>query len=151
MLLVLTGCEENKLEPIEIYNKQHVTYLNQYAWSIDRFTSETKYAPRTLQDYKEHMNTIRTDGQIDLTPFFDKEVIETGYILNEKTDHYNQIVSYILESGEEIIGGYLEYNNEVEQSDGKIRIEVGETTPIFNSNEINEQAILGDLVNHNNN
>jgi len=89
ILLVLTGCKENKLEPIELHNKQHVTYLNQYAWSIDHFASETKYAPRTLQDYKEHVSTIRTEGHIDLTPFIDKEVIETGYILHEKTDHYN--------------------------------------------------------------
>lgn len=151
ILLLLAGCKENKVEPIEFHNTQHVAYLNHYGWNIGRFASETKYAPSTLQDYKEHTNTIRIEGNIDLTPFRDKEVIETGYILKEKTDHYNQIVGYILESGDEIIGGYLEFNNEVEQINGELQVEVGKTKPMFNSNEINQQpSNLGQILNQDN-
>ncbi len=150
---MLSGCKEkeNKIESIEHFNKQHVTYLNEYGWSIERFASETNYAAGTLQSYEDHMNTIRTQGNVDLTPFIEEEVVETGYILNEKTDHYNQIVGYILESGENIVGGYLEFNHEVKQIDGIIRIDKGETTPMFNSNDMNEQSILGHIVIHNNN
>lgn len=35
MLLVLAGCIEKKVESIEIHNKQHVTYLNDYGWTAD--------------------------------------------------------------------------------------------------------------------
>ncbi|MHA0858495.1 DUF4830 domain-containing protein [Paenibacillus sp. CMAA1364] len=152
-MIILPGCAEKEkgIESLENYNKQHVTYLKEYGWSIKRFTSETKYAAETLRSYEEHVNTIRSQGKVDLTPFLDKEVLETGYILNEKTDHYNQIVGYILESGEEIIGSYLEFNHEIEQKDGIIRIDIGVTTPIFKYNEINEQSIVGHKVNHNNN
>ena len=132
-LLVLAGCIEKKVESIEIHNKQHVTYLNDYGWTAERFASETKYEAGTLRSYKEHVDNIQTHGLVDLTPFLDEKVVETGYILQEKTDNYNQIVGYILESGNEIIGGYLEFNKEVEQSNGTIRIDLGETTPMFNS------------------
>ncbi|NGM80939.1 DUF4830 domain-containing protein [Paenibacillus sp. 7124] len=148
ILLVLAGCKE--IESTEIYNKEHVLYLNGYGRSAERFKSETKYAAGTLRFYKEHINTIQTQGHVDLAAFLDEEVIETGYVLNEKTDHYNQIVGYILESRDGIIGGYLEFNKEVEQSDGTIRIDSGETTSMFNSMEINENPILGHIKNHNN-
>lgn len=151
ILLVLAGCKENKIESIEIHNKQHVAYLNDYGWSAERFTSETKYDAGSLRSYKEHVKKIQTQGYVDLTPFLDEKVVETGYILQEKTDNYNQIVGYILESGEEIIGGYLAFNKEVQQSDGTIRIDLGETTPMFNSKEMNEKPILGRIVNTKNN
>jgi hypothetical protein len=48
-------------------------------------------------------------GHVDLASFLDREVIETGYILQEKTTTYNQIVGYILESDHKIIGGYLAF------------------------------------------
>ncbi|MGO4107113.1 DUF4830 domain-containing protein [Paenibacillus sp. YAF4_2] len=137
ILIILTGCTEDKKEHVEIGNQQHIAYLKDYGWNIDRFGSEIKYAARTLRDYKEHMDTIRTQGQVDLTPFLNQEVIETGYILKEKTNQYNQIVGYILESHGKIIGGYLEFNNEIEQVDGTIRIEPGKVTPI------NEEPLTG--------
>ncbi|CAM3341906.1 DUF4830 domain-containing protein [Paenibacillus lupini] len=130
ILIMLTGCTEDKKEQVVIGNQLHIAYLKDYGWSIDRFGSEIKYAAGTLCDYKEHMDTIRTQGQMDLTPFLNQEVIETGYILKEKTKQYNQIVGYILESHEEIIGGNLEFNNEVEQADGTIRVDSGKITPM---------------------
>lgn len=145
-VLILAGCKEDKKEYRGFYNKIHTDYLQKSGWNAERFASETKYAAGTLKDYKEHVNTIRTDGQFDLTPFLDKDVIETGYVLKEKTDLYNQIVAYILESGGEVIGGYLEFNHEVVQPDGVIQVNAGQTTPMFNSNEKEEQSIIGHII-----
>jgi hypothetical protein len=130
ILALLSGCSDTKKEHVETGNQKHIAYLKDYGWSIDRFSIEVKYAAGTLRDYNEHLDTIRTEGQLDLTPFLHEEVIETGYILQEKTYRYNQIVGYIFESGGEIIGGYLEFNNEVSQSDGTIRVDPGKVTPM---------------------
>lgn len=82
------------------------------------------------------MKDIKGFGHVDLTPYIDKEVIETGYILQEKTATYNQIVGYILESGDEIIGGYLVFNHEAEQADGTLHIDQSNMNPIPHRKEL---------------
>lgn len=137
MLVILVGCnKENDEVVIEIHKEQHVNYLENYGWSIDRFVSETKYAAHTLQSFKSHVKDIREFGHVDLTPFLDQEVTETGYFLKEKTMTYNQIVGYILESGNEIIGGYLVFNQELKQTDGTLLIEQSNMNPILHRKEL---------------
>ncbi|GIO96059.1 hypothetical protein J14TS5_11450 [Paenibacillus lautus] len=138
MLVILVGCnkEDDGVVVIETYKEQHIKYLDEYGWSIDRFGSETKYAAHTLQSFKSHVKDIKELGHVDLTPFLDKEVIETGYILQEKTMTYNQIVGYILESGNEIIGGYLVFNHEAEQADGTLHIDQSNMNPILHRKEL---------------
>lgn len=71
-----------------------------------------------------------------MTRFLDQEVTETGYFLQEKTMTYNQIVGYILESGNEIIGGYLVFNYEAEQADGTLHIDQSVMNPILHRKEL---------------
>lgn len=137
MLVILVGCnKENNGVVIEIHKEQHINYMENYGWSIDRFASETKYAAHTLQSFKPHVKDIREFGHVDLTPFLDKEVTETGYFLQEKTMTYNQIVGYILESDNEIIGGYLVFNHEIKQTDGTLHIEQSNMNPILHRKEL---------------
>lgn len=150
VLLVLAGCKEHTKESVEIYNPQHTEYLQQYGWHIGQYYSETRFQANTLQDYQEHVDKIRTEGHVDLSPYLDRDVIETGYVLKEKTDHYNHIVVYILESGGAIIGSYLDFNHEVVQPSGEIQVNAGQTTPMFPSNQKDEQYGIGRFVNANN-
>ncbi|KOP67459.1 hypothetical protein AMS62_21090 [Bacillus sp. FJAT-18019] len=137
MLVILVGCNEQKDEIVtELHKEQHIKYLEDYGWNIDRFASEFKYAASSLESFKSHVNDIEEFGQVDLTPYYDKEVIETGYILQEKTKTYNKIVGYILESGDEIIGGYLEFNHEAEQEDGTLEIDQTEISPMLHRKEL---------------
>ncbi|MGG3506527.1 DUF4830 domain-containing protein [Paenibacillus lautus] len=137
MLVILVGCnKEDDGVVIEIHKEQHINYLEDYGWSIDRFASVTKYAAHTLQSFKSHVKDIKELGHVDLTPFLDKEVIETVYFLQEKTMTYNQIVGYILESGNEIIGGYLVFNHEAKQADGTLNIDQSNMNPILHRKEL---------------
>ncbi|KOR90187.1 DUF4830 domain-containing protein [Paenibacillus solani] len=137
MLVILVGCNEQKDEIVtELHKEQHINYLKDYGWSIDRFASDFKYAASSLESFKSHVNDIEELGQVDLAPYFDKEVIETGYILQEKTMTYNKIVGYILESDDEIIGGYLEFNHEAEQEDGTLEIDQTEISPMLHRKEL---------------
>ncbi|GIO63705.1 DUF4830 domain-containing protein [Paenibacillus cineris] len=146
IVLVLTGCKEEKKEYMPFYKPMHTDYLQKFGWKAERFASETKYEAKTLQSYKDHVDTIRTEGNIDLAPFFNKEVVETGYILKENTDLYNQIVAYILESEGKVIGGYLDFNHEVLQPDGVIEVHPGQTTPMFDANDSNKQFVIGRII-----
>ncbi|MGG3279937.1 DUF4830 domain-containing protein [Paenibacillus solani] len=137
MLVLLVGCNEQNDDIVtELYKEQHIKYLEDYGWNIDRFASEFKYAASSLESFKSHLNDIEESGQVDLTLYYDKEVIETGYILQEKTVTYNKIVGYILESGDEIIGGYLEFNHEAEQEDGTLEIDQTEISPMLHRKEL---------------
>jgi hypothetical protein len=137
MLVIFVGCnKEDDVIIMETHNEQHINYLVDYGWSIDRFASETTYAASTLQSYQSHVNDIKEFGHVDLTPYIDKEVIETGYILQEKTTKHNQIVGYILESGDAIIGGYLVFNHEAEQADGTLHIDHSDMSPILHRKEL---------------
>lgn len=143
MLVILVGCnKENDGVVIEIHKEQHVNYLQNYGWSIDRFASETKYAAYTLQSFKSHVKDIKELGHVDLTRFLDQEVTETGYFLQEKTATYNQIVGFILESGNEIIGGYLVFNYEAEQVDGTLHIDQSVMNPILHRKELGSSPSL---------
>jgi hypothetical protein len=83
----------------------------------------------------DHVEDIKKEGNFDLKPYFNKEVIETGYILNESFINYNEVIFYILESEGNIIGGYLKFNNEV--LEGSIyKLIDGKTLPIMNRQEI---------------
>lgn len=137
MLVIFVGCNREDDEVVvEIHKEQHINYLEKYGWGIDRFASETKYAAHTLQSFKSHVKDIKELGDVDLTRYLDQEVTETGYILQEKTMTYNQIVGYILESGNEIIGGYLVFNHEAEQADGTLHIEHCDMNPILHRKEL---------------
>lgn len=137
MLVILVGCNEQNDEVVrELHKEPHIKYLKDYGWNIDRFGSEFKYAASSLESFKSHLNDIEELGEVDLTPYYDKEVIETGYILQEKTVTYNKIVGYILESGDEIIGGYLEFNHEAEQADGTLEIDQMEISPMLHRKEL---------------
>ncbi|WP_127591725.1 DUF4830 domain-containing protein [Paenibacillus lautus] len=137
MLVILVGCNKEDDEvAVEIHKEQHINYLDNYGWSIDRFASETKYAAHTLQSFNSHVKDIKEVGHLEMTPFLDKEVIETGYILQEKTTKHNQIVGYILESGDAIIGGYLVFNHEAEQADGTLHIDHSDMSPILHRKEL---------------
>lgn len=137
LLVLLAGCNEQKDEVVrELYKEQHIEYLKDYGWNIDRFGSEFKYAASSLESFKSHVNDIKELGQVDLAPYYDNEVIETGYVLQEKTKTYNKIVGYILESGDEIIGGYLEFHHEAEQADGTFEIDQTEISPMLHRKEL---------------
>jgi len=137
MLVILVGCNEQNDDIVtELYSEQHIKYFEDYGWNIDRFASEFKYAASSLESFKSHLNDIEESGQVDLTPYYDKEVIETGYILQERTMTYNKIVGYILESGDEIIGGYLEFNHEAEHEDGTLEIDQTEISPMLHRKEL---------------
>ena len=78
MLVILVGCnKENDGVVIEIHKEQHVNYLQNYGWSIDRFASETKYA-YTLQSFKSHVKDIKELGHVDLTRFWIKKLQRQG-------------------------------------------------------------------------
>lgn len=137
MFVILVGCNEQSDEIVrELHKEQHIKYLKDYGWNIDRFASDFKYAASSLESFKSHVNDIEESGHVDLTPYYDKEVIETGYILQEKTMTYNKIVGYILESDDEIIGGYLEFNHEAEQDDGTLEIDQTEISPMIHRKEL---------------
>lgn len=137
MLVILAGCNEQNDEVVrELHKEQHIKYFEDYGWNIDQFASEFKYTASSLESFKSHVNDIEESGQVDLTPYYDKEVIETGYILQERTVTYNKIVGYILESGDEIIGGYLEFNHEAEQTDGTLEIDQREISPMLHRKEL---------------
>lgn len=137
IFVILVGCNEQSEEIVgELHKEQHIKYFENYGWNIDRFASDFKYAASSLEFFKSHVNDIKELGQVDMTPYYDKEVIETGYILQEKTVTYNKIVGYILESGDEIIGGYLEFNHEAEQADGTLDIDQTEISPMLHRKEL---------------
>ncbi|MEK4980014.1 DUF4830 domain-containing protein [Bacillus sp. FSL K6-6540] len=142
VLVILVGCNRQDDEIItETPKEQHVKFLEDYGWSIDRFASETKYAPSTLPSYQKHVKDLKDLGHVDLASFLDREVIETGYILQEKTTTYNQIVGYILESDHEIIGGYLVFNDELEQKDGTFTIDQSEMNPMLHRKDLGSNIL----------
>ncbi|RUS48261.1 DUF4830 domain-containing protein [Cohnella sp. AR92] len=143
---MLAGCKENLEARTEYFDKKHVDFLSDYGWRIDRFGSEMKYAPRTMAAFPEHLSIVKAEGHVDLAAYSDKEVIETGYILKEQTDRYNQIVGYIFESEGKIIGSYLEFNQEITDSNGTVRVERGETTPLLRKAEVDEERLWGQIT-----
>lgn len=137
ILVILVGCtKEQNEEIIETQQEQHVQYFHDYGWNLERFLSETKYAASTLGSYPEHVQDVKTLGHVDLTPYADKEVVETGYTLQGNTTTYNQIVGYIIESDHEVIGGYLVFNHEAEQADGTRHIDQSDMSPILHRQEL---------------
>ncbi|WP_371263821.1 hypothetical protein [Paenibacillus sp. UNC496MF] len=60
--------------------------------------------------HQEALSRITEKGRVDLSSYFDREIIETGYVLSESKFGYNRIICYILEVEGDIIGSYLALN-----------------------------------------
>lgn len=142
MLAVLVGCEESQVESVQQYDERHVAYLMNYGWTIDQFRSSIHYPAKMLRSLPEQVSTIRKYTKVDVTSYLDKDVIVTGYILKGTTNQYNQIVGYLIESEEKVIGGYLQYNR-VFVEEGKLQVVPGEMTPMYNYSNIIGNPVIG--------
>ncbi|MCJ8010862.1 DUF4830 domain-containing protein [Paenibacillus sp. KQZ6P-2] len=137
LLLCVTGCKgSDTSEQVIVFNKDHTRYLEQYGWSIDRFASETKYAPGTLASFREHLKEMTDKGKLDISAYVNQEVVETGYVLRETTPGYNLITAYILESDGKWIGSYLVFSHETLDENGNYQTDISSTDEMINSSEV---------------
>ncbi|MFD0959043.1 DUF4830 domain-containing protein [Paenibacillus chungangensis] len=112
-----------------MHNQSHVTYLKKYGWTIKQFSSEMKYDAGSLSSYEERMRQVKNEAQLDLSPYRNKAVTETAYVLHENINGYNHVKVYIFESDHTIIGAYLALNHERLDND-KYKIIEGEILPM---------------------
>jgi hypothetical protein len=87
--------------------------LFSYDWEIERNHSFNYYGlipnegVSEMSLYQEYINDINEFGAVNLNPYLDTTITETGYVLNNTIKDYPWIQAYVYESDGEVIGGYL--------------------------------------------
>lgn len=112
-----------------------VELFERYGWTIKSFSEESKYAPGSFPDLKEHYELLVKKGKINLEQYINEEIIETGYLFEESVGPFNYVLGYLLESEGKIIGSYLTINQQ--NLNGSVyEIITGPTIPIANKENV---------------
>ncbi|NBD27230.1 DUF4830 domain-containing protein [Paenibacillus glycinis] len=135
---ILTGCKSNEPEDKQSFPLAHKQFIEQYGWTIRQFHADTNFGAGTLKaSYQERANDLKTKANLDLSPYVDKEVIETEYILNESINNYNEITCHLFESEGKIIAAYLVLNQSVLEEDNYTYKTIpGPTRPMMNKEDV---------------
>ncbi|WP_164545597.1 DUF4830 domain-containing protein [Paenibacillus albus] len=109
----------------------HVEYFKSYGWTLKEYEAVNTYESGSLLLSKEHYDLLVNEGKLDLAPCASKDIIESGYDLEETVGPYNDIIGYIVECEGKTIGGYLTLQTETLHGD-IYDITTGPTVPIVN-------------------
>lgn len=110
----LIGCQDDDLEQsMTSITDSHQEFLSSFDWEIERNHSFHFYGlihnegVSEMSLYQEYINDINEFGGVDLNPYLDGSITETGYVLNNTLEDYTWIQAYVYEADGEVIGGYL--------------------------------------------
>jgi hypothetical protein len=114
IISILIGCQNDDLEQSKnTISESHQKFLTSYGWKIERNHSFHFYGlipnkgVSEMSFYQEYINDIKEFGGVNLNPYLDAPITETGYVLNNTIEDYTWIQAYVYESDGEVIGGYL--------------------------------------------
>lgn len=134
LIIMFSGCTEaNNQKPN--FPSAHVQYFAKYGWTLKNYEAVNQYERGALLGVKEHYNMLMNDAKLDLAPYASKEIIESGYDLEEAVGPYNDIIGYVLECDGKIIGSYLELQQETLNGD-VYDITKGPTVPIVKPGDV---------------
>jgi Domain of unknown function (DUF4830) len=108
-LLVITvvgliGCQSETEVELQI-PQAHEDYISSFGWTVEKALYQTQHPNGYYTG--ERLNMLKNAG-VDLSPYADKEIKVSAYLLKEKQE-YGSIYFTIYEVDANIIGAHLSY------------------------------------------